>query len=84
MTPIQMLKDAVDQLERHPDRPGLQGKVYVWPHGSGRFPFLGGGTEKMMENTQHAAYFVPVHRVLSGLAKVLKAQEAQSKQPRAG
>lgn len=78
-----MLKDCIDLLDRqHPDFPGLLGKVYVWPHGSGRFPFLGGGTEKLNETTQTAAYFVPVHRVLSGLAKLLKAQEASGKKPR--
>jgi hypothetical protein len=74
----ELLHACADILEQWEEHPTMQGKILVWPHGKGRFPFLGGGTEKLNETQDTSAYFVPVHRVLSGISKGLKAKEVEA------
>lgn len=71
MKHYELLRMCADKLERNPDK-GLQDLVLVHPHGMGRFPFSGGGTEKLNETTETAAYAVPIHQILNKLSKALR------------
>jgi len=71
MKPSELLRLCADKLDADVD-PCILGTVLVHPRGAGKFPFSGGGTEKLNETQGGSAYYVPVHRILSGLAKALK------------
>lgn len=78
-----LLRMCADKLEQHADvfnplhatlsclTPDI---ILTQPRGTGRFPFAGGGTELLSATQEHTNYSVPVHRVLSYLAKRLKAE----------
>lgn len=81
MKSYEILRDIADRLERRekePDSPLNFGEValnLVHPRYTGRFPFAGGGSEVLCATEEHTVYFVPAYRILSGLAKLLKAQQ---------
>lgn len=80
MKSYELLREVADRLERREKEPdsalniGEPAMVLVHPRYSGRFPFAGGGTELLSAVESHTNYYVPAHRILSGLAKLLKAQ----------
>lgn len=73
MKHYELLRQCADKLERLPlaSSPTSHDIVLVWPHGIGRFPFLGKGTEKLNETTQTTAYAVPISTILRRLAAAL-------------
>lgn len=82
MNTYELLRKCADTLERAEGNPSLQGFVLNQPHYTGRFPFAGGGTELLSATTTGTNYYVPVYRVLGGLAKALKEQEKTEKEAR--
>lgn len=77
MKHYELLRLCADRLESAQNRleglsPADVGVVLTHPHGTGRFPFVGGGTEKLCYARGADNYFVPIHRILSGLAKGIK------------
>lgn len=81
MKSYELLREIADRLERRekdPDSPlntGEVAMVLVHPRYTGKFPFAGGGTELLSSVETHTNYWVPAYRILSGLAKLLKAQQ---------
>lgn len=78
MKHYELLRQCADKLERFPIEPIAHDIILVWPHGNGRFPFLGSGTEKLNETTDTAVYAVQIHRILSGLSRALKELSAHT------
>lgn len=84
MKTYELLRMCADKLEMYDDvshplyelrsscEPGL---ILTHPRWStGRFPFIGGGTEVLSATQERTNYSVPVYRVLSFIAKQLKAE----------
>lgn len=68
--PSDLLQMCADRLELLGQ--GEPGVSLFHPKGTGRFPFTGGGTERINQTTDGVLYWVPVARVLTGIAKMLK------------
>jgi hypothetical protein len=77
MKHYELLRECADRLERQPDPSSVEhAMVLVHPRYSGKFPFAGGGTELLSVTDTGSNYWVPVYRILSGLAKALREQAA--------
>lgn len=71
MKHCELLRAIADRLERNP--PEIESAIVLnHPIGAGKFPFAGGGTERLSQTQDGTNYWVPAHRILSGLAKALK------------
>jgi hypothetical protein len=74
MKHYELLRECANRLERNLDTTKCtHAMVLTHPLGAGKFPFAGGGTERLSQTQDGTNYWVPVHRILSGLAKALKA-----------
>lgn len=71
MKTYELLRECADRLERN-SLGQESAMVLTHPIGGGKFPFAGGGTEMLSQTQYGTNYWVPVHRILSGLAKALK------------
>lgn len=74
MKPGELLRACAERLEKSQKDPGM---VLVHPRYCGRFPFAGGGTELLSTTESGSNYWVPVHRILSGVAKMIKLQSQE-------
>lgn len=74
MKHYELLREIADRLEKNPAYDTLEGMVLTQPRGTGRFPFVGGGTELLSATQDGSNYWVPMDRILSSLAKALKAR----------
>jgi hypothetical protein len=73
MKHYELLRECADRLEKYPDPAAHEtAMVLTHPRFAGKFPFAGGGTELLSQTQDGTNYWVPVHRILSGLAKTLK------------
>ena len=72
MKHYELLRMCADRLERSLDQPIMHDIILFHPHGRGRFPFIGGGTEKLNETAAGSAYAVSIHYILSKLSRALK------------
>lgn len=73
MKHYELLRECADRLERNAHPGGAESAmVLTHPRGTGKFPFAGGGTELLSQTQDGTNYWVPVYRILSGLAKALK------------
>jgi hypothetical protein len=72
MKHYELLRECADRLERNPEPVFEHGMVLCHPRFSGKFTFAGGGTELLSTTESGSNYWVPVHRILSGIAKGLK------------
>jgi hypothetical protein len=72
MKHYELLRECADRLECDPSPTFEHGMVLCHPRFGGKFPFAGGGTELLSTTESGSNYWVPVYRILSGLAKGLK------------
>lgn len=73
MKHFELLRECADRLEKNPEYDTMSGMVLTQPRGTGKFPFAGGGTELLSQTQGNSNYWVPLDRILSSLAKGLKA-----------
>jgi len=72
MKHYELLRMCADKLEKYPSETQFHDLILIHPHHCGRFPFSGGGTEKLNETQDTSAYSVPITQVLVRLARGLK------------
>jgi hypothetical protein len=72
MKHYELLRECADRLERNPDPAFEHGIIFHHPRDNGKFPFVGGGTEVLSTTESGTNYWVPIHKILSTLAKGLK------------
>lgn len=74
MKHYELLREVADRLEKNPEYDTMSGMVLTQPRYTGKFPFAGGGSELLSQTYEGSNYWVPLDRILSSLAKGLKAK----------
>jgi hypothetical protein len=71
MNDYELLRECANILERNLD-PYAHGVTLHHPRFTSKFPFAGSGTELLSKTESGTNYWVPIHKILSTLAKGLK------------